>query len=943
MHKILSLPPSLVNDFNKVAGLSSEEWFATSDPNGAKVGSGGGTAWALSSYCDSKRQNFNECIFSGDKRIIIHAGGQSRRLPAYAPSGKILTPIPVFRWSRGQSITQNLLSLQMPLYERIMQQTSSSQNTLIASGDVYIYADKIPTLMPDADVVCYGIWTSPHLASNHGVFFTSRTDRQQLDFMLQKPSHAEIEHLSLTHLFLMDVGVWVLSDRALKILMKKCGWNNGKYESGIPNYYDLYSSFGTALGRHPSQKDDELSQLSVAIVTLDDGEFYHYGTSSEIISSTETIQNRVVDQRNIWHKKVKPDSSVFVMNSDCGYLFNSNNKNIWIENSYIGSSWVLTSNNIITGVPKNDWEMNVPESICIDVVPIDDNKFAIRPYGINDKFKGALNDAETYYMGFSFIDWLSMRDLTCATANLDGSLDIQSAPLFPVVDNVALMEPLLNWMIFGIGRCGWETMERISADEISFRANLNRLNSQRRDFLKINLKELATNYSKSIFYQSDLKQMAALWNEFKLPLPAKLPTSESPMTKMRDQMFRAEVLRYKGNGETACADAFKILQQTIIGALKVKSSPHCSVYNDQIVCGRAPARLDLAGGWADTPPYCMQEGGSVVNLAVELNGQPPIQVFVRLSEERCIVMRSIDNGVMERVDSYEELGAYNKIGSAFSIPKAALCLAGFYPDFCREKYHSLIEQLDAFGGGIELTLLVAIPKGSGLGTSSILASTILGALSDFCGLHWDNQQICHRTLVLEQLLTTGGGWQDQYGGVFSGVKLLESQPGQQDNISVKWLPEQLFKKEHWILYYTGITRVAKNILSEIVRGMFLNENERISIVNQIKSHAYEMAEAIQRSDIKNVGRLLRRSWELNCKLDSGTTTEDVSAIVNQIDKYALGYKLLGAGGGGYLLICVDNKVNAETIISILNQNPPNDKARFVDMTVSSTGLQISRS
>ena len=68
-----------------------------------------------------------------------------------------------------------------------------------------------------------------------------------------------------------------------------------------------------------------------------------------------------------------------------------------------------------------------------------------------------------------------------------------------------------------------------------------------------------------------------------------------------------------------------------------------------------------------------------------------------------------------------------------------------------------------------MTLLAAIPAGSGLGTSSILASTVLGAINDFCGLAWDKNEICQRTLVLEQLLTTCGGWQDQYGGVLQGV------------------------------------------------------------------------------------------------------------------------------------------------------------------------------
>ena len=119
----------------------------------------------------------------------------------------------------------------------------------------------------------------------------------------------------------------------------------------------------------------------------------------------------------------------------------------------------------------------------------------------------------------------------------------------------------------------------------------------------------------------------------------------------------------------------------------------------------------------------------------------------------------------------------------------------------------LEEQLKAFGCGLEVTLLAAIPAGSGLGTSSILAATVLGALSDFCGLAWDKNEIGNRTLILEQLLTTGGGWQDQYGGVLHGLKLLQTGEGFHQNPSVRWLPEYLFTESEYrachLLYYTG--------------------------------------------------------------------------------------------------------------------------------------------
>ncbi|WP_462318427.1 GHMP family kinase ATP-binding protein, partial [Marinilabilia sp.] len=247
----------------------------------------------------------------------------------------------------------------------------------------------------------------------------------------------------------------------------------------------------------------------------------------------------------------------------------------------------------------------------------------------------------------------------------------------------------------------------------------------------------------------------------------------------------------------------------------------------------------------------------------------------------------------------------------------------------------------------EISLLAAIPKGSGLGTSSILAATILGTLADFCNLGWDKQAIAHRTLVLEQMLTTGGGWQDQYGGILPGVKLLETEPGIQAKMSIRWLPDLLFTqlpfKSNWLLYYTGITRVAKNILGEIVRGMFLNHGERLRILDAIKDHAFETYEALQQCDLEKTGRMIKRSWELNKALDSGTTTPEITALIDQVDDLTFGYKLLGAGGGGYLLMYAKDEVAAAKIRERLTSHAPNSKARFVNMDLNNQGLEISRS
>ena len=248
------------------------------------------------------------------------------------------------------------------------------------------------------------------------------------------------------------------------------------------------------------------------------------------------------------------------------------------------------------------------------------------------------------------------------------------------------------------------------------------------------------------------------------------------MTRISDAMFRAKTLQLQGaNTEQVKHEedtAFRLMREGLTSTVNHRQAPRLSIYADQIVWGRSPVRIDLAGGWTDTPPYSLMEGGNVVNIAIELNGQPPLQVYVKPSKTYNITLRSIDLGAMETVSTYDELRTFNQVGSPFSIPKAALVLAGFHPDFSIERFNTLEKQLQAFGAGIEVTLLSAIPAGSGLGTSSILASTVLGAINDFCGLNWDKQEIGSRTLILEQLLTTGGGWQDQYGGVLQGPPII---------------------------------------------------------------------------------------------------------------------------------------------------------------------------
>ena len=909
MKKLLSLPPNLVRKgekggtiFHQITELSEEEYFCTCDPEGHRIGSGGGSAWLLmEAFRQSRKAQFDEWL-SSEKRILLHAGGQSRRLPSYAPSGKILTPIPVFRWERGQRLSQDLMSLQLPLYEQMMNMAPKGLNTMIVSGDVLIRTNQPLGPVPQADVVVYGLWLDASVAKNHGVFVSDRRTPQVLKQMLQKPSVEELHQLQKNHYYLTDIGVWILSDRAIRLLMNRCMEGDASANSQI-KYYDLYSDFGRSLGTEPLIDDAEIKSLSVAVVPLAGGEFYHFGTSREMISSTVILQNLVSDQRQIMHHDLKPHPSIFVQNALLDVSFSAENQNIWIENSHIGKRWKLTSENIVTGVPRNDWQITLAPGQCLDIVPVGDDRFAVRPYHIDDRFDGAEQQRRQFpVLAYNEIEpWLQ-------------------ANLSPHPSDIIPHPSAL-----------------FSAEEISAEANLARLFEQRVDFRKTNWSAIARNWHHSVFYQLDLDDAAHEFKRYDIPMPAPLEDDAPLMVRIHDAMFR-------GNSD----EAFGLLRQGLTErVLAEPQQPQMSVMQDQIVWGRSPVRIDIAGGWTDTPPYCLLEGGNVVNLAIELNGQPPLQTYVKPCSEPRIILRSIDLGASEVVETYEQLQQFNKVGSPFSIPRAALALAGFLPQFSVNRYPSLKAQLEAFGCGIELTLLSAIPAGSGLGTSSILAATVLGAVSDFCSLAWDKNEIGRRTLVLEQLLTTGGGWQDQFGGVLGGVKLLQTQSGFDQAPLARWLPTDFYVQPEYqqchLLYYTGITRTAKQILAEIVRRMFLNNGEQLRLLRQMKEHTMMMYDAIQRQDFVQMGSLVRRTWEQNQLLDSGTNPEQVRRLTDLIDDLCLGYKLPGAGGGGYLYMVAKSPEAAARIRRILTENRLSPNARFVDMSLSTNGLQVSRS
>ena len=125
--------------------------------------------------------------------------------------------------------------------------------------------------------------------------------------------------------------------------------------------------------------------------------------------------------------------------------------------------------------------------------------------------------------------------------------------------------------------------------------------------------------------------------------------------------------------------------------------------------------------------------------------------------------------------------------------------------------------------------------------------------------------------------------------------------------------------------------------------MFLNDPERLSILAAISENSIACFDAVQRSDVPAFSQAIARSWELNQQLDEGTNPPEIEQLIQRVEPYLSSYKLSGAGGGGFLYMIAKDAEQAQLLRLELDSNPPNPLARFVEMSLSSTGMRITTS
>ena len=261
---------------------------------------------------------------------------------------------------------------------------------------------------------------------------------------------------------------------------------------------------------------------------------------------------------------------------------------------------------------------------------------------------------------------------------------------------------------------------------------------------------------------------------------------------------------------------------------------------------KLPIRINFGGAWSDTPPFCINEGGCVCNTSATINNRRPIVVKIeKINQEKIIIENENQKTEILKLEELENVDIKDK--------------------FALEKISLNIVNTKVLGFKISISTK-DIPRGSGLGTSSILALAIIKALYKFNEKKTTDKQLINQVLEIEKRLGTGGGWQDQAGAVKNGIKLITSKPGKIQNLNIEkiLIPEEAKKelKERFALVYTGETRESKEIVQSIMTKYLKDDKQKQKIV-ELKKIAIEMKEELEKGIIDKFAELLDKNYEIS--------------------------------------------------------------------------------
>jgi D-glycero-alpha-D-manno-heptose-7-phosphate kinase len=295
-------------------------------------------------------------------------------------------------------------------------------------------------------------------------------------------------------------------------------------------------------------------------------------------------------------------------------------------------------------------------------------------------------------------------------------------------------------------------------------------------------------------------------------------------------------------------------------------------------------RISFGGGGTDVSPYCDERGGAVLSATVNRYAYASL-----VPGGDVIAVHSID---------YDVSVAYS-LDEPF-VYDGQLDLAKVVVDHFRREY--------TIESGFEVVLHNDAPPGSGLGSSSAVVVAMIAAFADLLGVRMTEYEIAELAFRLEREdAGIRGGRQDQYATAFGGFNFIEFEPGSTVVTPLRIRPETLRELEYGLVFaYVGGTHFSSHIIEKQVENYRGGKSASVDAMDRLKELAHEMRRALVLGDLKTFGGLLDAAWQSKRMMAEGITNarlDDVYAAARQAG--ALGGKVSGAGGGGFMFFLCD--------------------------------------
>lgn len=932
------------------------------DPDGKRVGSGGATFNVLK-YIAENDENYADVSgnnpFENKRILVIHSGGDSKRVPQYSACGKLFSPVPR-ELPNGNAST---------LFDEFMISMSGvpsriREGMLVLSGDVLLLFNPLQIDFQFDGAAAISIKEHVDTGKNHGVFLNDGND--YVGSFLHKQSEETLRACGAVNkqdCVDLDTGAVMLDANLLQALYTLISSNNkvdGDKFNEFVNEKSRISFYGDFL--YPLAKESTLEkylkeapegsfcveleecrkkiwavlhEFSMKLLCLAPAEFIHFGTTRELIELvTDEVDNyEFLDwKKNVVSNITKPNYAVH--NS-----FISENATVgddcYIENSIISGNVVIGEKTVISDIELENKTGSdaivIPSGIVIHGIILSTGKYVARIYGINDNPKNRLED-DASFLGTTLNDFIYKNNLSKADVWENDDTYLWFANIYPVCNTMPeAVNAALSVYRMSCEKAGkdeidnWKNSTRLSLYSSFNTADVQAVIPWKKRLTDMILVDKFMKLLENGVYFRDSFDVFgnAGISDYQYTLLMEKASEEAFGIKIRIYYYLS---RYMKQTKTVFeGESYDSLEKMCFETIQNVISQHNNIYQkdnegykivEDEVNINLPIRVNWGGGWTDTPPYCNECGGVVLNAALTLNGERPVCITVRRLDEFHIEFESQDVGVHGYAKTVEEILDCHNPYDSFALHKAALIACGVIsPSDCHTPLQEILKRL---GGGIYISTQVKnVPKGSGLGTSSILAGACVKGIFKFLGRELSNAQIYDTVLCMEQIMSTGGGWQDQVGGLTDGIKFITSTPGIKQEINVEKIivPEKIKKEldERFALIYTGQRRLARNLLREVVGNYIGNRPESIDALHKMKRLAVLMKFELQHGSIEGFTNLLNSHWELSKQLDAGSTNTCIDQIFVVCEDLIDGRFISGAGGGGFLQVILKKGVTKEQL------------------------------